>query len=162
MEYRVEFIQEKKIIGQRLEMTFADNKTFSLWSGFMPRRKEITGTVSPDLISMQVYGENFDFINFDINRTFEKWAAMEAGDFENIPENMEACIIPSGYYAVFTHKGPANEGEKTFRYIFGKWLPESGFHLDNRPHFEILGSRYKQNSPDSEEEFWIPVRQKQI
>jgi AraC family transcriptional regulator len=32
--------------------------------------------------------------------------------------------------------------------------------LDNRPHFEILGEKYKQGSPDSEEEIWIPVKEK--
>jgi AraC family transcriptional regulator len=29
--------------------------------------------------------------------------------------------------------------------------------LDNRPHFEILGEKYKQGSTDAEEEIWIPV-----
>jgi AraC family transcriptional regulator len=37
-------------------------------------------------------------------------------------------------------------------------LPASGYELDDRPHFEILGERYKNNDPDSEEELWFPVR----
>lgn len=47
-----------------------------------------------------------------------------------------------------------------FQYIFGTWLPASGYYLDNRPHFEILGHKYKNNDPDSEEEIWIPVKPK--
>jgi AraC family transcriptional regulator len=45
-----------------------------------------------------------------------------------------------------------------FTYIFTRWLPASGYQLDNRPHFEILGDKYKNNDPESEEEIWIPVR----
>ena len=33
--------------------------------------------------------------------------------------------------------------------------------LDNRPHFEVLGGKYKNNDSNSEEEIWIPVKQKQ-
>jgi len=39
-------------------------------------------------------------------------------------------------------------------------LPNSDYELDNRPHFEILGKKYKNNSADSEEEIWIPVKLK--
>jgi AraC family transcriptional regulator len=42
--------------------------------------------------------------------------------------------------------------------MFREWLPASGYELDDRPHFEILGERYKNNDPDSEEELWFPVR----
>jgi len=32
--------------------------------------------------------------------------------------------------------------------------------LDDRPHFEVLGDKYKNADPDSEEEIWIPIRTK--
>jgi len=32
--------------------------------------------------------------------------------------------------------------------------------LDNRPHFEVLGEKYKNGDPESEEEIWIPVKEK--
>jgi AraC family transcriptional regulator len=34
------------------------------------------------------------------------------------------------------------------------------YFLDDRPHFEILGDKYKNGDPDSEEEIWIPIKQK--
>ncbi|EPE83362.1 GyrI-like small molecule binding domain protein [Leptospira noguchii str. 1993005606] len=40
-------------------------------------------------------------------------------------------------------------------YIFQEWLPNSGYKL--KPHFELLGSKYKNNDPTSEEEVWIPI-----
>ncbi len=65
---------------------------------------------------------------------------------------------PSGLYAVFIHKGDASTAPKTFEYIFGTWLPNSEYLLDNRPHFEILGEKYKNEDPNSEEEVWIPIK----
>ncbi len=73
---------------------------------------------------------------------------------------METIVTPTGLYAVFIHKGPASEGKKTYEFIFGVWLPESDYELDNRPHFAVMGEKYKNNAPDSEEELWIPIEKK--
>lgn len=157
MEPDIKILPEKKLIGQRIQMSMANNKTRELWSGFMPRRREIANQLTSDLISMQVFDELFDFYAFDLNASFEKWAAVEVSDFERIPDGMEAFTLRGGLYAVFIHKGDASTGAKTFQYIFGTWLPGSGYTLDNRPHFEILGGKYKNDDPDSEEEIWIPI-----
>ncbi|MBI5538765.1 MAG: GyrI-like domain-containing protein [Bacteroidia bacterium] len=157
----INIISEKKLIGKHITMSFAENKTFELWSGFMPRRKEIKNNVNNELISMQVYDKSFDFTNFDIHKQFEKWAAIEVSEFNIIPDKMETYALPGGLYAVFIHKGAANTGPKTFQYIFGTWLPNSEYILDNRPHFEILGEKYKNEDPDSEEEIWIPIKKKE-
>jgi AraC family transcriptional regulator len=160
MEPVIKVLQEKKLIGKRMSMTFADNRTFELWSSFMPRRKEIINVVGTDLYSLQVYTPSFNFQNFDPHIVFEKWAAVEVSDFNNIPEGMEAYTLDGGLYAVFIHIGAQTTAAKTFQYIFGTWLPNSGYLLDNRPHFEILGDKYKNNDPASEEEVWIPVKPK--
>lgn len=158
MFLRIETLKEKKLIGQHLTMSIADNKTFGLWKGFMSRRKEIKNNLTSDFISMQVYDPSFDFRNFNINAPFEKWAVIEVTDFHNIPDEMESFILSGGLYAVFLHKGDASTSTKTFQYIFGTWLPNSGYLLDQRPHFEIIGEKYKNNDSDSEEEVWIPIR----
>lgn len=160
MVSRIEILSEKKLIGKRLTMTMAENKTFELWRNFMPRRNEIIKSLSADLYSMQIYGESFDFQHFNIHLPFEKWAAMEVSDFAFIPEGMETYTLPSGLYVAFIHKGPATEGERTFRYIFETWIPQSPYSIDSRPHFEILGDKYKHDDPASEEEVWIPIKNK--
>ncbi len=73
---------------------------------------------------------------------------------------METFLFPGGLYAIFIYKGPASEGPETYRYIFEIWLPESGYNLDNRPHFAVMGEKYRNNDPRSEEELWIPVAPK--
>ncbi len=161
MEPRIETIAEKKLVGKCLKMSLSNNKTFELWQSFMPRRKEIQNNLTTDLFSLQTYNDSFDFQNFNPTIEFTKWALVEVSDYENIPENMEAHTLKGGLYAVFIHKGPASEGGRTFQQIFGSWLPNSEYDIDNRDHFEILGEKYKNNAPDSEEEVWIPIKRKE-
>ena len=160
MKPRIETLPEKELIGIRTKMTFSNNTTGELWRKFMPRRKEITNAVNTDLISMQVYDKSFDFEEFDLSRPFEKWAAVEVPNFGTIPNGMETFTLPEGLYTVFIHKGGASKGSETFQYIFGTWLPNSEYLLDNRPHFEMLGEKYKNEDPTSEEEVWIPIQPK--
>ncbi len=160
MEPGIKILPEKKLVGIRLKMTLSDNRTFELWRSFMPRRREIKNILSTDLFSIQIYDQSFDFEKFDLNRPFEKWAAVEVSDFSSIPGEMESFTLTGGLYAVFIHKGAAAKAAETFRYIFEKWLPGSEYSVDNRPHFEILGAKYKNDDPDSEEEVWIPIKPK--
>lgn len=149
-------IEPKKLLGVCLEMSLAENRTGELWRSFMPRLKEIETRIGSNLYSLQVYDEDY-FQQFDPRREFEKWALAEVKNFSLIPDEMEPFELPGGLYAVFQHKGM---GTEIFQYIFSEWLPKSGYLLDNRPHFEILGEKYRQGSPDSEEEIWIPVKEK--
>ena len=160
MEPSIKTLTEKKLIGIYVNTTFADDKTSELWKTFMPRRNEIQHNVTSDLISLQVYGPSFSFIQFNPNEPFEKWALREVSDFNSVPDGMETFLLNGGLYAVFIHKGSAAEAEKTFGYIFNIWLPQSVYTLDDRPHFEVLGAKYKNNDPNSEEEVWIPIRPK--
>ena len=157
----IKIAEEKKLIGKHIKMSLADNKTFELWKSFMPRRKEIRNNLNTELISMQVYDNSYDFRNFDPEVTFEKWAAIEVSDFDAVAEEMEPYSLPEGLYAVFIYRGAASQGVNMFRYIFGTWLPASDYLLDNRPHFEILGKKYKNEDPESEEEIWIPIKPKE-
>jgi AraC family transcriptional regulator len=44
--------------------------------------------------------------------------------------------LPGGTYAVFTHRGPYAGLGKTYRAIYGGWLPTSGRQLRDTPAFE--------------------------
>jgi AraC family transcriptional regulator len=147
-------IEPKKLLGICLEMSLAENFTGELWRSFMPLLKGIETRVGNNLYSLQVYDEDY-FQQFDPTREFEKWALAEVKNFSVIPDETEPFELTGGLYAVFQHKGM---GTEIFQHIFSEWLPNSGYALDNRPHFEILGEKYKQGSPDSEEEIWIPVK----
>jgi AraC family transcriptional regulator len=157
MEPRIEKLKEKKLIGKRINMSFANNKTTELWRSFMPRRKEIKNYIGQDLYSIEIYNPDF-FLRFNPESVFEKWAAIQVSDFDGLPDDMETVTIPPGLYAVFIHKGPAGKGRDTYQYIFTEWLPNADFIVDHRPHFALMGEKYKKDDPHSEEEIWIPIK----
>lgn len=154
MEPEIVTLAEKKLIGRRLRMSLAANRTGELWGSFIPRRKEITNSLTTELISLQVYPWPVDFS--DLTREFEKWAVVEVSDFDPVPDGMETFTLPGGLYAVFHYKGSSSD-TRIFAYIFGIWLPASPYLLDDRPHFEVLGSKYRNNDPESEEDICIPI-----
>jgi len=156
----IEILTEKKLIGKRLNMSLANNKTVDLWRSFMPRRHEINNKVNNDFISMQVYDHPFDPLNFNALTTYDKWATVEVNDFGTIPDDMKTFTLQGGLYAVFIHKGLATDGERTLRYIYETWMPDSDYESDNRPQFEVMGEKYKNNNPESEEEIRIPIKLK--
>ncbi len=153
----IQLLQPKLLVGMRMEMSLANNQTFRLWQTFMPRRREILNASSSNLFSLQLYAEPLRL--GDLHQSFSKWAAIEVSHADSIPEGMDMLHLPSGLYAVFTYKGLSTDSG-IFIYIFSEWLPQSEFVLDHRPHFEILGEKYKNGDPNSEEEIWIPVKSK--
>jgi AraC family transcriptional regulator len=66
-----------------------------------------------------------------------------------IPEGMASFKI-SGLLLFYYRE--AMQMPAAFEYIFATWLPSSEYVLDHRPHFEILGDKYINDHPDSEEE----------
>lgn len=160
MTPRIEHLIEKKLIGKRLKMSLSDDKTQELWQSFMSRRKEIKNCITTELYCMQVYDISVDYTNFNQNTEFEKWAVTEVSDFDTVPDGMETYKLGGGKYAVFIHKGNSDTFYKTSQYIHETWLPNSEYVLDYREHFEILGEKYKRNDVNSEEEIWIPIKEK--
>jgi AraC family transcriptional regulator len=146
---------ETKCIGKRLTMSFANYRVFELWSSFMPRRNQIKNTLNSNLFNVQINPKDF---SFDPNELFEKWAVVPVEDFSELPNDMETLVIEEGLYAVFNFKGNHTTIAQFFNQIYTEWLPSSGYQLDNRPQFEILGYKYKNNDPNSEEEIWIPIK----
>ncbi len=157
MEPRIENLAEKKLVGKKITMSFSNNKTGELWRSFMPERRKINNAIGIELYSLEIYPPDY-FNPFNPQTEFEKWAAVEVSDFDTVPPEMEPLPVPAGLYAVFLYKGPASAAPETYQYIFGTWVPNSAYTLDDRPHFAVMGEKYKNEDPDSEEELWIPIK----
>ena len=153
---RILFLNETKLVGYQLTMSLVNNKTSELWQRFMPRRREIANRLNNDLISMQVYAPSY-FVDFKPTNDFEKWATVEVSRFDFVPNDMQTFTLPSGFYAVFDYEGSSNDN-RIFQYIFETWLPNSMYRVDDRPHFERLGEKYKNADPNSAEEIWLPIK----
>lgn len=160
MKTRIEHLPEKILVGKSMRMSLTQNTTSDLWKSFMKDRAAINYTSGTALYSIQVYDDSYYFEEFSPETKFTKWAAMEVKDFKNIPNGFSSYSLVAGLYAVFIHIGTSEEFPKTFQYILGQWLPRSQYELDDRPHFEILGERFKKNDPNSQEEVWIPIKKR--
>ncbi|MEO8759428.1 MAG: GyrI-like domain-containing protein [Bacteroidia bacterium] len=158
MNPEIKILAEKQLVGKKITTSFSKNNTVELWKNFMPRRKEIKNNIGEELYSMQIYPPMF-YANFNVNNTFEKWATIEVTDFNDVPVEMETFVLVGGLYAAFQYKG-LNTDTKIFENIFSSWLPNSPYAIDDRPHFEIMVEKYKNNDPNSEEEIWIPIKNK--
>ena len=140
--------------GLSRQMSLIDNQTALLWQSFMPRVQSLQHRVGQHLISLQEYPPDY-FRSFQPDRPFKKWALAEvsskdeSGEFEH--------ITVSGLYSVFTYQGLPDGFSGAFQQILFQWLPNSGFEIDQRPHFEWLGEKYKRNDPLSEEDVFIPI-----
>ena len=141
-------------------MSIAQDKTPELWRSFMPYRKKIKHAIGTDLYCVQIYDAALDFNHFTADTIFEKWAAIEVSEYSDMPDDMLPFTLTGGLYAVFDYVGRAADFGDTWHYIFYEWLPASDYQVDTGEHFEILGSKYKNNDPTSKEEVWIPIRKK--
>jgi len=157
IEPKIILIEDKKLVGLKIETSLVQKNTFELWRNFMPQVKSIKHRIGTEVYSLQVYPKIFGTAAFTATTEFEKWAAVEVASDETALENFERITIPSGKYAVFNYKGTTADFPKMANYIYGVWLPKSGYQLADKPHFEVLGDKYILNHPESEETVWIPI-----
>ena len=155
---RVEYLAAKLVVGMHRRMSIAKAETHLLWQSFMPRKKEKLNGKNSFLFSLEVFDELNYFSPFNPQHEFEKWAAIEVKNVDAIPEGMEKLIIPEGMYAVFVFKGLRSNAYAFYNQIFSEWLPASEFELELRPHFALMGEKYKKEDPASEEEIYIPIK----
>ena len=154
MFLRTETLSKKKLVGKSAMMSLATYNPVPLWQAFMPIKKTLENTCG-DLISLQIYPHNFDG---NPTTLFEKWVCVEVLDTQNVPVDLAVLDFPAGEYAVFLHQGTTEKFRETLAFIHCDWLPSSEYEIDDRPHFEVLGKKYKHNDATSEEEVWIPIK----
>ncbi|HLP96505.1 MAG TPA: GyrI-like domain-containing protein [Saprospiraceae bacterium] len=147
----------RTFVGISMSMSLIDNRTVELWRQFMPRRHVVGGRVGEEMYSLQVYPEGY-YERFNPATVFEKWALVEVAPGTEAPEGMTLFQLPEGDYATFIHKGDVAAFVARLQYVLQEWIPASGLILDARPHFEVLGEKYRNGDPESEEEVWVPVR----
>jgi AraC family transcriptional regulator len=146
-----------RIAGMHLTMSLAHERNMELWQKFMPRRKEISTATEMDFYSIRVYPQGYHFDEkFSPLASFEKWVGIAVDQNFDAPEGIEILNLPGGMYAIFNYKGLSTDSS-IFDYIYGTWLPQSGFNTDIRPHYELVLKKFKNNDPDSEEDIYLPI-----
>jgi AraC family transcriptional regulator len=118
---------------------------------------QVPHRVGNHLLSAQIYSAPDVAVLADMHTPFEQWAAAEVSEDGELPPGLETLHLPGGLYAVFIHRGTTADFYSTAQFIYGYWLPQSGYTLDQRPHFEVMGDKYRHNHPESEEEVYVPI-----
>ncbi|MBC8006133.1 MAG: AraC family transcriptional regulator [Verrucomicrobia bacterium] len=66
--------------------------------------------------------------------------------------------VPEGKYAIFTHKGPYEQLNSSYNYIYGPWLAESKAELRNEPCLENYLNTPEKTKPEKLlTEIMIPI-----
>lgn len=73
------------------------------------------------------------------------------------PEGLEVRSVPANRYAVFTHHGPVAAIGETYGWIFGTWLPTSGYRRPDGPDFERYDERFDDEALTGEVDIYVPV-----
>lgn len=156
---RIDHIRGKQLYGLSEQMSIAADKTGLLFSRFMPLIGKTRNMFSSEVYDVRVFPEHY---TGSPSEDFMKFAAVEVKDLKMLPEDFVQLPEINGAFAVFRHKGSADEGHKTFHFIFTEWFPNSEFVMDNRPHFDILPPGYSPMDKNAIHEIWIPVTSRSI
>lgn len=153
-------IKTIKMVGCKLLMNLAEDKTSLLWEMFMSRCCNIKKRKNNMLYSIQFYEKDTNFMSFERLKKYENWAAVEVESFTDIPQGLESLIVPSGLYARFIYQGLAANFSQYLQQMIYDWLVKSPFDIDNRPHFMVMAADYSPIDFHAQEEVWLPIQKK--
>ncbi len=113
----------------------------------------------PEVFEIHLFISDPDhFIDHDENSTFHKIVASKKDMLKTVPSDFIILKIPSGKYAVFTHKGTRADSYLTVDYIWATWMMKNDIETDERPAFEYYGNKYLgPENPQSIIEYYLPV-----
>ena len=154
LEPKIMVKDEFKVIGLEYYGDNQNNEIPELWGRFIERIGEVKNRIRPD----RTLGLCEHVPTLTNESEFRYLACAEVDSLIHIPADFVGEIVPREQYAVFTHKGPANDLlEQTYQYIHGNWFLTSGYEPTGSHDFELYDQRFT-NDKDSEMEIYIPVK----
>ena len=162
MTLQVRIIQTGAIEMAGIRKTFRAGQIAprEVWQKFMPLLKDLENLRSDaNLYALQQYGYRPELSGFDPDSEITFWAAVPIHtSTRQLSLPLHRLTVTPGTYAVCLHKGKASEFQKTMQSFLSEWLPQSGYVLSDRLHFQVMTPEYKgPDDPDSKEEVWIPI-----
>ncbi|MCB0356912.1 MAG: GyrI-like domain-containing protein, partial [Bdellovibrionales bacterium] len=123
-----------------------------LWQELVARMDEI-----PNKKSDYLYGV-IECNLMDGADTLEYMAAVAVENFKEVPVGMTAFTFTAGKIAKFSHIGSPSEIDKTVKYIFGTWLPQSSYKLREGLELEIYPHDYDPTDPNCRFEYCLALQ----
>ncbi|WDE08500.1 AraC family transcriptional regulator [Thalassomonas viridans] len=141
-----------KIVGIASEYREDDLDLFRLWSAFAPYKDKI-----PNQVGENVFGIYDSYQEQDDEVKFCYICAAEVANFDDVPQGMITREIPEQLYARFIHKGLIAELDKTLKYIWGSWLPDSPYEYVEKPDFELYTPNASCGEPDEDKTVYLHI-----
>lgn len=97
-----------------------------------------TVAATHDLLSEDTYffGVYYDDPESKPAEELESHACMNIAPEQAKAANLELINVQGGKYAVMRFVGPYAQLETAYQWFYGKWLPDSGYEMDDKPFFE--------------------------
>lgn len=149
MEGKIVNIDGFKAVGLTY---FGDNQNGEiprLWDAFNVGSRNIKDISK----AMNYYG--ICDCDMDSEGKFHYSACVEVDRFIDIPQGMEAKVVPSGKYLVYTYRGAIKDLGDFYNSIFSDWIPASGHEMDLRPQLELYDERF---TGSGEFDIYIPIK----
>ncbi len=156
MEPRIEERGPIALAGMDCDCAARRNGIPRLWGRFIRRALREPGFLDGGTYGVYVYDFGKPKAEVGEDEPFRYLAACEAA--RGVPKGMKAHELPRREYAVFEHRGMLAELERSYRYIYGVWLPKAGREALAAEHFEYHGPDFAGDGPDSVTEIWIPLK----
>lgn len=129
-----------------------------LWPEFSTRLSEISNLKGKDKNGVVTYGVCQEiWQDGQIQDHFKYFAAVEVDANTTPPKGMELIKIEKQKYAVFTHRSGLASLDLTNQYIWGTWLPQSGYELSPASDLEVYPSDFMPPERDVPFEIWVPL-----
>lgn len=156
-------LEKMTIVGLQTLTTLEHNVIPNLWDRMMPRCKEIKNIANHEATLGISFGfEEIPMVEGKNIKIFFHMAGFIVNSVEDLPEGMTYKNIPAHMYAKFTHKGSLSKLMDTYNYIYGQWLPQSGFLYDTEAiEIEWYDERFKgRDDEKSEFDILVPIIKK--
>jgi predicted transcriptional regulator YdeE len=125
-----------------------------LWERFMHSANRVTNRVGDAMFGI-IYGRpKLERAHPD---ELQYIAGVAVTTTAATPDGMVARTVPTGMFAVFTHRGPIKDIGATMNEIYRVWLPQSAYRHAQIADVEAYDRRFRMNEEDSEMEYWISV-----
>ncbi|MBN2796715.1 MAG: AraC family transcriptional regulator [Clostridia bacterium] len=164
MEMKPEIIELEpmRVIGLEYYGKNENYEIPQLWQAFLPRVNEIEGNIKPNwsLGVCEPLEEKVEDVDLDHPNAFKYLACVIVDETSEVPEDMTAWKVEHRKYAVFTHTGSVEFLGDTYKAIYSKWLPESGYQVEFTYDFEVYDENFRPGSEDSKMYIYIPIKNK--
>ena len=85
-------------------------------------------------------------------------ACTPCSDDTEIPSGTKELLRPAGSYAKLEYTGPYADMKDAYRWLYGVWLPQSGYDISDRPGFEsYLNSPVDTKPADLRSNIYLPI-----